>query len=65
MNHIVGDKGPDVLILNAGARLPMMPIDEQSWEEFSAPWNTDVRAGYGARSSGSGHARRDRGIPIS
>jgi NAD(P)-dependent dehydrogenase (short-subunit alcohol dehydrogenase family) len=44
MNHIVGDEGPDVLILNAGAGLPMKPIDEQSWEEFSAPWNTDVRA---------------------
>jgi NAD(P)-dependent dehydrogenase (short-subunit alcohol dehydrogenase family) len=36
MNHIVGDERPDVLILNAGARLPMKPIDEQSWGEFSA-----------------------------
>jgi NAD(P)-dependent dehydrogenase (short-subunit alcohol dehydrogenase family) len=45
MNHIVGDEAPDVLILNAGARLPMKPIDEQSWDEFSAAWNTDVRAG--------------------
>jgi hypothetical protein len=26
---------PDVLILNAGARLPMKPIDQQSWDEFS------------------------------
>jgi hypothetical protein len=30
MNQIVGDQAPDVLILNAGARLPMKPIDEQS-----------------------------------
>jgi NAD(P)-dependent dehydrogenase (short-subunit alcohol dehydrogenase family) len=30
MNRIVGDEAPDVLILNAGARLPMKPIDEQS-----------------------------------
>jgi NAD(P)-dependent dehydrogenase (short-subunit alcohol dehydrogenase family) len=45
MNHIVGDEGPHVLILNAGARLPMKPIDEQNWEEFSGVWNTDVRAG--------------------
>jgi NAD(P)-dependent dehydrogenase (short-subunit alcohol dehydrogenase family) len=45
MNHIVGDEAPDVLILNAGARLPMKPIDQQSWDEFSTAWNTDVRAG--------------------
>src|SRR5437868_8953281 len=45
MNSIVGDEAPDVLILNAGARLPMKPIDEQSWEEFSTHWNTDVKAG--------------------
>jgi len=45
MNSIVGDEAPDVLILNAGARLPMKPIDEQSWDEFSTHWNTDVKAG--------------------
>jgi NAD(P)-dependent dehydrogenase (short-subunit alcohol dehydrogenase family) len=45
MNHIVADEAPDVLILNAGARLPMKPIDEQSWDEFSIAWNIDVRAG--------------------
>ncbi len=41
----VADEEPDVLILNAGARLPMKPIDEQSWAEFSIAWNTDVKAG--------------------
>src|ERR1700730_18283283 len=45
MNHIVADEAPDVLILNAGGRPPMKPIDEQSWDEFSTAWNTDVRAG--------------------
>lgn len=45
MNKIVADEEPDILILNAGARLPMKPIDEQSWSEFSATWNTDVKAG--------------------
>src|SRR5229473_702669 len=45
MNSIVGDEAPDVLILNAGARLPMKPIDQQSWDEFSTTWNTDVKAG--------------------
>src|SRR6202041_675265 len=36
MNRVVSEEAPDVLILNAGARLPMKPIDEQSWDEFSA-----------------------------
>lgn len=45
MHRVVSDEAPDVLILNAGARLPMKPIDEQSWEEFSVVWNTDVRGG--------------------
>ena len=43
--RIVSDEAPDVLILNAGARLSMKPIDEQSWDEFSIAWNTDIRAG--------------------
>ena len=38
MNRVVADEQPDVLILNAGARLPMGPIDEQTWESFSAMW---------------------------
>jgi NAD(P)-dependent dehydrogenase (short-subunit alcohol dehydrogenase family) len=45
MNRIVNDETPDVLILNAGARIPMKAIDEQSWEEFSGIWNNDVQAG--------------------
>jgi len=45
INRIVADEQPDVLILNAGTRLPMGPIDGQTWESFSAAWNTDVKAG--------------------
>src|SRR5260370_582223 len=45
LNKVVADEQPDILILNAGARLPMKPIDEQSWTEFSTAWNTDVKAG--------------------
>ncbi len=45
MNQVVADQQPDVLILNAGARLPMKPINEQSWDEFSTSWNVDVKAG--------------------
>jgi len=45
MMSVVREEVPDVLILNAGARLPMKPIDQLSWDEFSSAWNTDVRAG--------------------
>src|SRR5258708_11499978 len=45
MNKVVREEVPDVLILNAGALLPMKPIDQQSWDEFSTVWNTDVKAG--------------------
>jgi len=45
MNSVVRDEAPDVLILNAGTRLPIKPIDELSWDEFSIVWNTDVKAG--------------------
>jgi len=45
MNRVVAEQQPDVLILNAGSRLAMKPIDAQTWDEFSAGWNTDVKAG--------------------
>lgn len=44
MNKVVREEVSDVRILNAGARLPMKPIDQQSWDEFSIVWNTDVKA---------------------
>ena len=37
---------PTVVVLNAGATPPMAPLHEQQWESFSAPWNSDVRAGF-------------------
>ncbi len=37
---------PTVLVLNAGAKPPMGPLHEQSWEGFSGPWNHDVKAGF-------------------
>jgi NAD(P)-dependent dehydrogenase (short-subunit alcohol dehydrogenase family) len=45
MNKVVREDVPDVLILNAGARLPIKPINQQNWDEFSTVWNTDVKAG--------------------
>jgi NAD(P)-dependent dehydrogenase (short-subunit alcohol dehydrogenase family) len=37
---------PTVLILNAGTKPSMGPLHEQSWEGFSAPWNSDVKGGF-------------------
>jgi NAD(P)-dependent dehydrogenase (short-subunit alcohol dehydrogenase family) len=39
------DVRPAVLVLNAGATPVMAPLHEQTWEAFTAPWDTDVKAG--------------------
>ena len=43
---VLRDVMPDVLILNAGATPVMAPVHEQTWDAFSAIWNTDVRATF-------------------
>jgi NAD(P)-dependent dehydrogenase (short-subunit alcohol dehydrogenase family) len=40
----LAERRPDVVILNAGVIGAIKPITEQSWQEFSATWNTDVQA---------------------
>jgi NAD(P)-dependent dehydrogenase (short-subunit alcohol dehydrogenase family) len=37
---------PEALILVAGARPLMRPLQQQTWETFSANWNTDVRIAF-------------------
>ena len=37
---------PTVLILNAGAIPHMAPVHEQTWEQFSHNWDTDVKASF-------------------
>jgi NADP-dependent 3-hydroxy acid dehydrogenase YdfG len=44
IDRAIMDIDPDVLILNAGARLHPALIDEQDWETFSQIWNTDTKA---------------------
>lgn len=46
IDRAVADINPDVLILNAGARLHPALIDEQDWEIFSLIWNNDVKAAF-------------------
>ncbi len=40
----LSDLRPDAVVLNAGVIGAIKPVTEQSWEEFSATWNTDVQA---------------------
>jgi NAD(P)-dependent dehydrogenase (short-subunit alcohol dehydrogenase family) len=44
-NRIVGELRPTILVLNAGVTPPMGPLDDLTWEMFTAPWETDVKAG--------------------
>src|SRR6266852_3895603 len=37
---------PDILVLNAGARPANVPVHEQSWEQFSRVWETDVKSTF-------------------
>src|SRR5437868_4371525 len=37
----IRDFRPEVLVLNAGAIPSMRPIHEQTWEDFSRPWDQD------------------------
>ncbi|WP_244277641.1 MULTISPECIES: SDR family oxidoreductase [Mesorhizobium] len=37
---------PDVLVVCAGAFAPSASIQDQSWEDFSTNWETDVKASF-------------------
>ena len=42
--RILAEVRPDILVLNAGATPPMGRLDQLSWADFTAPWETDVKA---------------------
>jgi NADP-dependent 3-hydroxy acid dehydrogenase YdfG len=44
--RVLADTQPDLLVLNAGAKPPMGRLDKMRWEDFSATWETDVKAGF-------------------
>ena len=44
-HRILGEVRPDILVLNAGATPPMGRLDQVSWADFTATWETDVKAG--------------------
>src|SRR5580658_8212502 len=45
-DRVLRETRPDVLVLNAGARPHLAPIQEHTWETFSAAWETDVRGTF-------------------
>jgi len=44
--RLLQDIRPDILVLNAGAQPEPLPIHEQTWEQFSRAWETDVKATF-------------------
>jgi NAD(P)-dependent dehydrogenase (short-subunit alcohol dehydrogenase family) len=43
--RILAEVRPDILALNAGAKPRMGRLDQMSWPDFTATWETDVKAG--------------------
>jgi len=44
--RLLGEIRPDVVVLTAGVQPVMGPLDELSWEDFSAAWNSDLKAAF-------------------
>src|SRR5207245_3197624 len=44
-HRILADVRPELLVLNAGATPRMGRLDQLSWADFTAIWETDVKAG--------------------
>src|SRR6266850_912007 len=45
-HRILAEVHPDILVLNAGVKPPMGRLDQLSWADFTATWETDVKAGF-------------------
>jgi len=43
--RILAEVRPDIVVLNAGATPRMGRLDQVSWADFTATWDTDVRGG--------------------
>ncbi len=43
--RVLADIRPEILALNAGMTPRMGRLDQLSWTDFTAPWETDVKAG--------------------
>jgi len=45
-HRVLSETRPGILVLNAGAKPPMGRLDKLTWDDFSATWETDVKAGF-------------------
>jgi NAD(P)-dependent dehydrogenase (short-subunit alcohol dehydrogenase family) len=43
---LLDEADPDLVVVAAGTRPRMAPIEEHTWESFSLPWNVDVRIAF-------------------
>jgi NAD(P)-dependent dehydrogenase (short-subunit alcohol dehydrogenase family) len=43
---LLAEADPDLVVVTAGTRPRMAPIEEQTWESFSMPWNVDVKIAF-------------------
>jgi NADP-dependent 3-hydroxy acid dehydrogenase YdfG len=43
---LLDESDPDLVVVAAGTRPTMAPIEEQSWESFSRPWEVDVKIAF-------------------
>lgn len=46
MDRLIDEADPDLVVVSAGARAQLALIHEQTWESFSAPWNSDVKIAF-------------------
>lgn len=44
--RLLSDRRPDFVVLTAGIHPTIAPLDQQSWESFSGPWNADTKAAF-------------------
>jgi NAD(P)-dependent dehydrogenase (short-subunit alcohol dehydrogenase family) len=44
-HRILAEFRPDILVLNAGTTQPMGRLDQITWTDFTATWESDVKAG--------------------
>jgi NAD(P)-dependent dehydrogenase (short-subunit alcohol dehydrogenase family) len=46
MTRVIGEADPDLVVLSAGVRPQMGAVQDLSWDDFSAAWNTDVKIAF-------------------
>jgi NAD(P)-dependent dehydrogenase (short-subunit alcohol dehydrogenase family) len=45
-DRLIAEADPDLVVLSAGVRTRLALVHEQTWESFSAPWNTDLKIAF-------------------